>query len=698
MKKIALLAIVFLVALSSYSQSYNGFLTDNYSGVHGVISNPANIVDSRFKTDINLIGASALIGNDYYSANVFDLFKDDFDLDRDTDKDPKLDNMAIATVDVLGPSVMFNLTPKHAIAIFTRARVFQNLNNVNGSSINSAINGFDDETDFNIENGVAAGNLHGWGEIGLSYAGVFYNKEAHFIKGGISLKYLQGLGQAFGSLDDLTLNYDANSIPKPGSGGDFSGSIGSTGTLTYGYTENFDKKDFEVLEGVAGFGTDIGFVYEWRPDYESQKMTDVDGNMYSPKYLNKYQLKLGISITDIGSIKYKNGQTKLYDVNKTVDEDSFDDFDTVEDALSALYPVISSENETTAKLPTTLHLNADWRFTNKLYLNLNTDLSLVSRDKVNASSNLNELSLTPRFETKWFSFYSPIRMVQKLGFQWGAGLRAGPIYIGSGSVLSVLLKDKTKTADIYAGIKIPIYQPKVKDRDGDGIKDKVDDCPEKPGPSENNGCPWPDTDGDSVLDKDDNCIEEAGPEENQGCPWPDTDKDGLLDKDDSCPEEAGPIENKGCPWPDKDGDSVLDKDDQCPDTMGTVANLGCPEISEAIQKTLNNYAKTILFNTGKAVIKDSSAAVLNDIIAILKEYPQANFSIEGHTDSVGSAKSNQKLSESRAASVKEYLISNGINANRLSSTGYGESKPLATNMYKSGREQNRRVEINLVKR
>lgn len=231
------------------------------------------------------------------------------------------------------------------------------------------------------------------------------------------------------------------------------------------------------------------------------------------------------------------------------------------------------------------------------------------------------------------------------------------------------------------------------DSDGDGIEDAKDDCPNEAGPAELNGCP--DSDGDGVADKDDACPTEAGLAALKGCP--DADSDGIADKDDACPNEAGPKDNKGCPWTDKDGDGVLDKDDDCPDVAGTVANKGCPEVTEEVQKQLNEYAKTILFDTGRSSIKKESEAVLADIIAILQEYPTAKFSIDGHTDSVGSKKLNQRLSDSRALSVKEYLVKNGVDEFRLSSMGYGEDKPIASNKTKAGRAQNRRVEINLVK-
>ncbi|MEE9362373.1 MAG: OmpA family protein [Cellulophaga sp.] len=231
------------------------------------------------------------------------------------------------------------------------------------------------------------------------------------------------------------------------------------------------------------------------------------------------------------------------------------------------------------------------------------------------------------------------------------------------------------------------------DADGDGIEDSKDACPNAAGSKEMNGCP--DADGDGIADKDDACPNEAGVAALAGCP--DADGDGVADKDDSCPNEAGPAENKGCPWADKDGDSVLDKDDQCPDVAGTVANNGCPEVTEEVQKKLNDYAKTILFDTGKSSIKAESTAVMVDIIQILSEFPNAKFTVEGHTDSVGSAKLNQKLSDSRASSVRDFLIDKGIGADRLNAIGYGEDKPIATNNTRKGKKANRRVEINLVK-
>ena len=231
------------------------------------------------------------------------------------------------------------------------------------------------------------------------------------------------------------------------------------------------------------------------------------------------------------------------------------------------------------------------------------------------------------------------------------------------------------------------------DTDGDGIEDAKDDCPEVAGLLEYNGCA--DTDGDGVSDNKDECVDVAGLKELAGCP--DADADGIADAKDGCPQVAGPAANNGCPWPDTDGDSVLDKDDQCVDVAGTVANNGCPEATEVVVAKLNAYAKTILFDSGRSSFKEQAYSALTAMNAIFKEYPSAKFDLGGHTDSAGGAKINQLLSERRVNAVRDWFIANGIAADRLTATGYGETTPIDSNRTRAGRANNRRVEVKLAK-
>ena len=232
------------------------------------------------------------------------------------------------------------------------------------------------------------------------------------------------------------------------------------------------------------------------------------------------------------------------------------------------------------------------------------------------------------------------------------------------------------------------------DSDGDGIQDSEDECPLLAGSSDYNGCP--DSDGDGIPDNKDRCPEAAGDEKLGGCP--DSDGDGIADVRDKCPKEAGPKGNRGCPWPDSDGDSVVDKDDKCPNIAGTKANNGCPEgPSEEDMARITKLSRGIGFGFGEAKFSEGTPPVLDAIVEIMVKYPKSNFSIQGHTDSVGTKGFNQGLSERRASAVLDYLSSRNISASRLSSSGFGETMPIDTNINSAGRDNNRRVEILFVK-
>ena len=152
-----------------------------------------------------------------------------------------------------------------------------------------------------------------------------------------------------------------------------------------------------------------------------------------------------------------------------------------------------------------------------------------------------------------------------------------------------------------------------------------------------------------------------------------------------------------CPWPDSDGDGVLDKDDQCPDVAGTVAYLGCEKITEEDENKINGHAKNVNFEVGNPLFTDDSEEALDAIVKIINKNTIDEFTIVGHADSTGTAESNMELSENRSLSVKDYLIENGVDPSRLMTRGAGEEEPVAKNNTKSGRAENRRVEINLGK-
>ena len=720
------------------AQSYTGYLSDNYSGLNSISINPANIADSRFESELNLmINGSVILNNDGIG----------FDLDDEIEKKSlSRHNNAGANLDFLGPSYMFNINKKSAIALSTRVRGLLNVNELDGVFVNDYFSDKSavlNKSNFKIRS-------HAWAEFGITYARVITNKEDYFLKAGVTFKFLKGLGAGYLMGNDLNINYDNAGTILPG--GQTTGSITSSGELIYGrYGDNRNGKTISLIESLTntGFGIDLGVIYEWRPDYKKFDYQNIKGKSYTRRDKNKYKLKLGLSLTDIGRINYKSGIQEYYSVQgANISEDVINGAGDFDDVLNTVYSLNDTKTGYKAILPAAIHINADWNFNDSFYLNLNTDLSLISKNKIKSNYISNIISLTPRFESKSFSFYLPMSFVKYSGFQIGAGLRYGVLYVGSGNIFSlypvnrnIFNKESNKAVDVYFGIKLPILHKKPDDRDNDGLIDVLDECPDVAGPKENVGCPiLPDKDGDYIIDEADECPDIAGPLENKGCPWGDKDGDSVFDIVDECPKIAGPKENNGCPIKDLDftgddvsisGDVVLNREqlrivgteNQIETTTsagGNILTISLPN-AESTEKRIkkleeeianlkkekeskvelneikkNFYAKTILFRTGGFSIDEEFYSTLIELSIIIKEYPIANFLIEAHTDNVGDSSFNLKLSQSRAMSVKNFLIRNNVDPNRLYVTGFGESKPASDNNSPESRAENRRVEIKLI--
>ncbi len=240
------------------------------------------------------------------------------------------------------------------------------------------------------------------------------------------------------------------------------------------------------------------------------------------------------------------------------------------------------------------------------------------------------------------------------------------------------------------------------DTDGDGIPDNEDACPNEPGPKENQGCPIAkDTDGDGIPDDIDRCPLDAedfdGFQDEDGCPDPDNDGDGIVDKADACPNEPGPLENRGCPILDRDGDGVPDDVDKCPDEPGPKENDGCPKKYTLVEVKKDRIAikQQVHFASAKWQVLPDSFALLDQVVQVLKDQPRLKVSIEGHTDSVGGEAMNMKLSQARAEEVRAYLVKKGIEPGRLEAVGHGPTKPIASNKTEPGRGQNRRTEFRI---
>ena len=233
------------------------------------------------------------------------------------------------------------------------------------------------------------------------------------------------------------------------------------------------------------------------------------------------------------------------------------------------------------------------------------------------------------------------------------------------------------------------------DADNDGISDLKDKCPDTPAgvKVDSVGCPV-DSDGDGVADYLDKCLDTpAGVSvDSVGCPV-DTDGDGVADYLDKCPATpAGVKVNvQGCPI-DTDGDGIPDYLDKCPTVAGVAANHGCPEEVVALPPfpTIMGVSN---FKIGSAAIKPVFVPILNSLVDYLKANTNAVVDLQGNTDSTGSDDLNQRLSVKRAKSCAGYLVKKGVPENQITTQGFGEKKPIATNATVAGRNKNRRCDF-----
>jgi outer membrane protein OmpA-like peptidoglycan-associated protein len=266
---------------------------------------------------------------------------------------------------------------------------------------------------------------------------------------------------------------------------------------------------------------------------------------------------------------------------------------------------------------------------------------------------------------------------------------------GDGVVDSKDMCEKTP-----AGVKVDEFGCPF-DADKDGVADYLDECPGTPSgaPVDSKGCPL-DSDGDGVPDYTDLCANTPrGIEvDDYGCPF-DSDADGVPDYLDKCPNTPYEldVDQNGCPM-DEDLDGIPDYKDQCPGTLPgmQVDDKGCEIVitpPSAIDLDLLILSSETSFEFNSAQLKPSAYPELDKLLAEMKKYPTSRWRIEGHTDNVGSAGGNLKISQMRAQSVLNYFVSRGIPSGRFEVVGVGSREPIADNNTPLGRAKNRRVEI-----
>ena len=441
----------------AHSQEFSGVRTGNYTGVNGAFYNPANIADSRHKWQFNLVSFHTLVGNDNAAFKLSDLKNaaDGDELENQLTGNGAGLTSGMVYTNIHGPSLMLTTGKKSSIAITTRARVLVNAIDIDGELAQRIIDEADgDDGSFDINSASRMRlNANAWSEFGFTYSRVLWEKGPHFLKGGVTVKYLAGAANAYLGLENLTGQVSEDIV----SGDSYLSN--ATGRMQIGFgglrLDDFEVSDLTSFKS-SGIGADLGLVYEFRP--ESLNDGDVESN--------KYRFSVGLSLLDAGSINYRRDATRSggYDINITgaerlnlqeLEANDVDELKSYFDSRPQFFTQLPGNYAAKYKtsLPTSLNLDVDYRFGRRLYVNLYGMFSLTNSDsKVYNGHQFSSVTVTPRIESGSFGIYVPVQYHTLTSLNAGLSLRLGPLFLGSGSILTALAGE-SKQADFFMGLR-----------------------------------------------------------------------------------------------------------------------------------------------------------------------------------------------------------------------------------------------------
>ncbi|MGN6495317.1 MAG: DUF5723 family protein [Agriterribacter sp.] len=471
-KYLLLLTGCVLTTTIGYSQDLLGLGTGNYAGITGMTLNPASIVDSRLKFDINLIGISNYYSNNYLSIKRDALIKGSFFKDKYKDwslvqrdlleenqlganekVNFRLNNRVIAPV-----SFMLTTGKKSAIALSITNRTGLTVENLNQDFARLAYHSFNDASMYNRNIDLSGINMNvlNWIDIGFTYGRVLLDRDKHFLKAAFTAKYIGGTASGYFQADQLSLSFsDKNTVNA------------YTPYAQYGHgtklgPDMFKSASLRSLRPEAeGFGWNAGIVYEYRGKIDKFKYLTPESEEKVRRDVNKYAFRIGFAIMDAGRLTFSKSNLNN-DFSAAINDWYLKDYKikSINDVDSMLsdrvnYIVPGKENYSVA-LPTAYSAQIDLHLAKGFYLNAMTyqPFNLMKADRRMRVEGA--YALTPRFESRIFGMYLPVTYNKFDEWNVGATIRLGPVYFGSANLGSLLFNSKTKTADIHAGLRIPI--------------------------------------------------------------------------------------------------------------------------------------------------------------------------------------------------------------------------------------------------
>lgn len=569
--RIILFAILLITSFSiSAQQAFTGIVTDNSVNSFLGSYNPSTIVDSKSKFAISTHANLSRISN--FAAKEFMPYGNDIRY-KETDKAGYMKDYV--NFDIL--NVKYELNHKNAIGYSLRLRTFNIQQGIPTVWSRNGAYGYDSNfvdqpqslAGFNITNMLFT-------EHDFTYARTIFDRGTTFLKAGLTFKILNGL-----DVSTFTANSGTVNFPE----------LASAEVEISDLDADFAtaETDNQLFYKNRGIGFDLGFTYEYRPDFE-QQYYEMDGAKRNVRYdINKYKWKISGSITDIGRISYISDTAEYYNfTNPDVPAIAsnvvrFNPFGNPDFPINYLQDnamatgtkkAEAPEEKLKMNLPTALHAAFDMNVIKNFYVSYNVSMPLGLKNDKTRVGNFFIQTVTPRVEKSNWSVMLPLSHMGNgkfyAGFAGRIAFKNLSIFAGSNNMSFFYGQKASLARNVFAGISYSVLYKVPDDRDGDKISDEKDACPYDPGLPEYQGCP--DTDLDGIIDREDHCIYDKGPRSTHGCP--DTDEDGIVDMNDMCPNEKGLGIHYGCP--DRDMDGVIDAADRCPDVPGVEFNNGCP--------------------------------------------------------------------------------------------------------------------------
>lgn len=437
-----------LIAYHSGAQQFIGLTTNNYPAIMQLPSNPALVNNALNGAEVNILSGNVLAGNNAYQVSGSWLIKGDFEKEaREGYEYSRMSNnqrkRAWANVDIMGPSASFTIKKQYQVGIYTRARAIVNAGNLNTEQFNVYTNENDPQYynhTFTLKK--IGASAHAFGEVGVTLGKMIRDDEYYKFGAGVTIKYLIGFAAINAFASELSYQRIGDSI------------MYAKGDLTALYTYNTvsgQTGDLGQRAGRGGLGFDIGIQYAYHPYVELNKK-DI------------YLYKIGISITDIGSVGYvgDNG-SGAYNLNATktdLDKLEFADADQQEygvflnrQAEAGIIKVQEEGSKFRIGLPTAFRANLDYNAGGGFFISVNTLLNMKgSNGSIFRPGYVGYLNITPRVDLNFLKFGLPITLMRYRSLNMGAVMYLGPLFLGSNTLISAIAGQNISNIDVYTGL------------------------------------------------------------------------------------------------------------------------------------------------------------------------------------------------------------------------------------------------------